>query len=166
MFNFQRSKSSNPVYRCWKCTFGYCPIQLHYSFWWFSGSLPKPLRTLDRVYICPITWSCSICKEECCAGHFSSYIEWYDEGPYLVPSPLLTHTSSSSLPATILLLFRHFGRLLQVKGFINEMAVRIEDEDERISSLAKLFFHELSKKGMATCVRNIAWQTWVPDFDF
>ncbi|KAG8079469.1 hypothetical protein GUJ93_ZPchr0007g4608 [Zizania palustris] len=37
--------------------------------------------------------------------------------------------------------------MMKVKGFINEMAVRIEDEDERISSLAKLFFHELSKKG-------------------
>jgi len=35
----------------------------------------------------------------------------------------------------------------QVKGYINEMAVRLEDEDERISNLAKLFFHELSKKG-------------------
>lgn len=35
----------------------------------------------------------------------------------------------------------------QVKGYINEMAVRLEDEDTRISSLAKLFFHELSKKG-------------------
>jgi len=35
------------------------------------------------------------------------------------------------------------------------MTVRTEDEDERISSLAKLFFHELSKKGMETCVRNI-----------
>ncbi|KAF6154607.1 hypothetical protein GIB67_010940 [Kingdonia uniflora] len=34
-----------------------------------------------------------------------------------------------------------------VKGYINEMAVRVEDEEERISSLAKLFFHELSKKG-------------------
>jgi len=44
---------------------------------------------------------------------------------------------------------------LQVKGYINEMAVRIEDEDERISSLAKLFFHELSKKGMTTSVSNI-----------
>ncbi|KAF0907364.1 hypothetical protein E2562_015859 [Oryza meyeriana var. granulata] len=37
--------------------------------------------------------------------------------------------------------------MMKVKGFINEMAVRIEDEDARISSLAKLFFHELSKKG-------------------
>ncbi|KAL6841826.1 hypothetical protein ACP4OV_028338 [Aristida adscensionis] len=37
--------------------------------------------------------------------------------------------------------------MMKVKGYINEMAARIEDEDERISSLAKLFFHELSKKG-------------------
>jgi len=34
-----------------------------------------------------------------------------------------------------------------VKGYVNEMAMRLEDEDERISNLAKLFFHELSKKG-------------------
>lgn len=34
-----------------------------------------------------------------------------------------------------------------MKGYINEMAVRLEDEDERISNLAKLFFIELSKKG-------------------
>ncbi|KAJ4756213.1 Condensin complex subunit 1 [Rhynchospora pubera] len=37
--------------------------------------------------------------------------------------------------------------MMKVKGYINEMATKIEDEDERISSLAKLFFHELSKKG-------------------
>lgn len=34
-----------------------------------------------------------------------------------------------------------------MKGHINEMAICIEDDVERISSLAKLFFHELSKKG-------------------
>ncbi|KAL6997628.1 Condensin-1 complex subunit CAP-D2 [Sarracenia purpurea var. burkii] len=37
--------------------------------------------------------------------------------------------------------------MMKVKGYINEMAMCLEDEDERISSLAKLFFHELSKKG-------------------
>ncbi|MED6172299.1 Condensin-1 complex subunit CAP-D2 [Stylosanthes scabra] len=37
--------------------------------------------------------------------------------------------------------------MMKVKGYINEMAVRLEDDDERISSLAKLFFNELSKKG-------------------
>ncbi|KAL6010046.1 Condensin-1 complex subunit CAP-D2 [Asimina triloba] len=37
--------------------------------------------------------------------------------------------------------------MMKVKGYINEMAVRLEDEDERIANLAKLFFHELSKKG-------------------
>ncbi|KAF8395656.1 hypothetical protein HHK36_019606 [Tetracentron sinense] len=37
--------------------------------------------------------------------------------------------------------------MMKVKGYINEMAMRLEDEEERIASLAKLFFHELSKKG-------------------
>ncbi|KDP26245.1 hypothetical protein JCGZ_22491 [Jatropha curcas] len=37
--------------------------------------------------------------------------------------------------------------MMKVKGYVNEMALCLEDEDERISNLAKLFFHELSKKG-------------------
>ncbi|KAF2289287.1 hypothetical protein GH714_034126 [Hevea brasiliensis] len=37
--------------------------------------------------------------------------------------------------------------MMKVKGYINEMTLCLEDEDERISNLAKLFFHELSKKG-------------------
>ncbi|KAL2325982.1 hypothetical protein Fmac_025040 [Flemingia macrophylla] len=37
--------------------------------------------------------------------------------------------------------------MMKVKGYINEIAVRLEDQDERISNLAKLFFLELSKKG-------------------
>uniref|UniRef100_A0A2N9FEF9 Condensin-1 complex subunit CAP-D2 n=1 Tax=Fagus sylvatica TaxID=28930 RepID=A0A2N9FEF9_FAGSY len=37
--------------------------------------------------------------------------------------------------------------MMKVKGYINVLAIRLEDEDERISNLAKLFFHELSKKG-------------------
>ncbi|KAH7667151.1 Condensin subunit 1/Condensin-2 complex subunit D3 protein [Dioscorea alata] len=37
--------------------------------------------------------------------------------------------------------------MMKVKGYINEMAMRIEDEEGRISNLARLFFHELSKKG-------------------
>lgn len=48
----------------------------------------------------------------------------------------------------------------QVKGYINEMAMRLEDEDERISNLAKLFFHELSKKGNFWCKTIIVvWMT-------
>jgi condensin complex subunit 1 len=37
--------------------------------------------------------------------------------------------------------------MIKVKGEISEMAVCIEDEDTRIADLAKLFFHELAKKG-------------------
>lgn len=33
------------------------------------------------------------------------------------------------------------------------MAVRLEDEDERIRNLAKLFFNELSKKGKITATK-------------
>lgn len=36
--------------------------------------------------------------------------------------------------------------MIKVKGQISEMAICIVDHDERISSLAKLFFNELAKK--------------------
>ncbi|KAL2895885.1 Condensin complex subunit 1 [Bienertia sinuspersici] len=39
------------------------------------------------------------------------------------------------------------NEMMKVKGYIYEMALRLEDEDERISNLAKLFFTELAKKG-------------------
>ncbi|XP_062190372.1 condensin-1 complex subunit CAP-D2-like [Phragmites australis] len=56
---------------------------------------------------------------------------------------------SASVRKNAVLVISHLvlNDMMKVKGFINEMAVRIEDEDERISSLSKLFFHELSKKG-------------------
>lgn len=37
--------------------------------------------------------------------------------------------------------------MVKVKGHISEMVLRLEDEDERIQNLVKLFFHELSNKG-------------------
>ena len=36
--------------------------------------------------------------------------------------------------------------MVKVKGQISEMAICIMDDDERIAALAKLFFHELSRK--------------------
>ncbi|KAL5197064.1 hypothetical protein ABZP36_000576 [Zizania latifolia] len=56
---------------------------------------------------------------------------------------------STSVRKNAVLVISHLilNDMMKVKGFINEMAVKIEDEDERISNLAKLFFHELSKKG-------------------
>lgn len=37
--------------------------------------------------------------------------------------------------------------MIRVKGQISEMAVCLEDKEQRIADLAKLFFHELSQKG-------------------
>ena len=39
--------------------------------------------------------------------------------------------------------------MVKVKGQMGEMAKCVEDEDERISNLAKLFFQELSTKDNA-----------------
>jgi hypothetical protein len=94
---------------------------------------------------------------------------------HLILNDMMKVSLSHSIRSIILPLFRHIMKTctqnssvdhssilflmlcqnIQVKGYINEMAVRIEDEDERISSLAKLFFHELSKKGTTICVASV-----------
>ncbi|KAM7260107.1 hypothetical protein ACFE04_015848 [Oxalis oulophora] len=57
--------------------------------------------------------------------------------------------SSVSVRKNAVLVLSHLilNDMMKVKGHINEMAIRVEDDDERISNLVKLFFHELSKKG-------------------
>ncbi|XP_071720680.1 condensin-1 complex subunit CAP-D2 [Rutidosis leptorrhynchoides] len=59
------------------------------------------------------------------------------------------HDPSVSVRKNAVLVLSHLilNDMMKVKGHINEMAMRLEDEDERISNLAKLFFNELSKKG-------------------
>ncbi|KAK9075874.1 hypothetical protein SSX86_004203 [Deinandra increscens subsp. villosa] len=59
------------------------------------------------------------------------------------------HDPSLSVRKNAVLVLSHLilNDMMKVKGHINEMAMRLEDEDERISNLAKLFFHELAKKG-------------------
>ena len=39
------------------------------------------------------------------------------------------------------------NEMVKVKGYISEIALCIEDTDERISDLAKLFFNEFNNKG-------------------
>jgi len=57
--------------------------------------------------------------------------------------------TSPSVRKTTLQVLTHLilNDMVKVKGQISELATCIVDEDERISGLAKLFFHELSKKG-------------------
>ncbi|CAH1432213.1 unnamed protein product [Lactuca virosa] len=59
------------------------------------------------------------------------------------------HDPSVSVRTNAVLVLSHLilNDMMKVKGHINEMAMRLEDENERISNLAKLFFNELSKKG-------------------
>ncbi|XP_057535381.1 condensin-1 complex subunit CAP-D2-like isoform X1 [Amaranthus tricolor] len=56
--------------------------------------------------------------------------------------------SSVSVRINAILVLSHLilNEMMKVKGYIYEMALRLEDEDERISNLAKLFT-ELAKKG-------------------
>ena len=50
--------------------------------------------------------------------------------------------------------------MVKVKGQMGEMAKCVEDEDERISNLAKLFFEELSTKDNVI-YNNLPDGTWV-----
>ncbi|PKA58621.1 hypothetical protein AXF42_Ash008908 [Apostasia shenzhenica] len=78
------------------------------------------------------------------AVRFPNFLEPWTENMY---HRLQDCSISVRKNAVLVLSHLILNDMMKVKGYIDEMAVRLEDEDERISSLAKLFFHELSKKG-------------------
>ena len=53
-----------------------------------------------------------------------------------------------SVRKTAMMVLTHLilNDMMKVKGHIAKMAARLEDEDDRVSALASLFFHELAKK--------------------
>ncbi|XP_038718935.1 condensin complex subunit 1 isoform X2 [Tripterygium wilfordii] len=78
------------------------------------------------------------------AVRFPNLLEPWTENMYLrLRDPSVSVRKNAVLVLSHLIL----NDMMKVKGYINEMAVRLEDEDDRISNLARLFFHELSKKG-------------------
>ncbi|XP_047172089.1 condensin-1 complex subunit CAP-D2 isoform X2 [Vigna umbellata] len=78
------------------------------------------------------------------AVRFPNLLEPWTENMYSrLKDPCISVRKNAVLVLSHLIL----NDMMKVKGYINEMAVRLEDEDERISNLAKLFFIELSKKG-------------------
>ncbi|XP_075512806.1 condensin-1 complex subunit CAP-D2 isoform X1 [Primulina tabacum] len=78
------------------------------------------------------------------AVRFPNLLEPWTENMYArLRDPSVSVRKHSVLVLSHLIL----NDMMKVKGYINEMAVRLEDEDERICNLAKLFFNELSKKG-------------------
>ncbi|CAL0299316.1 unnamed protein product [Lupinus luteus] len=78
------------------------------------------------------------------AVRFPNLLEPWTENMY---ARLKDPCASVRKNAVLVLSHLILNDMMKVKGFINEMAIRLEDEDERISNLAKLFFLELSKKG-------------------
>ncbi|CAA2991811.1 condensin complex subunit 1 [Olea europaea subsp. europaea] len=78
------------------------------------------------------------------AVRFPNLLEPWTENMYArLRDPSVCVRKSAVLVLSHLIL----NDMMKVKGYINEMAMRVEDEDERISNLARLFFNELSKKG-------------------
>ncbi|XP_062112016.1 condensin-1 complex subunit CAP-D2 isoform X2 [Humulus lupulus] len=78
------------------------------------------------------------------AVRFPNILEPWTENMY---SRLQDSSVSVRKNAVLVLSHLILNDMMKVKGYINEMAIRLEDEDERISNLARLFFLELSKKG-------------------
>ncbi|CAI9099685.1 OLC1v1036544C1 [Oldenlandia corymbosa var. corymbosa] len=78
------------------------------------------------------------------AVRFPNLLEPWTENMY---ARLRDPSASVRKNAVLVLSHLILNDMMKVKGYINEMAICLEDEDERISNLAKLFFHELSKKG-------------------
>ncbi|KAF4388997.1 hypothetical protein F8388_026726 [Cannabis sativa] len=78
------------------------------------------------------------------AVRFPNILEPWTENMY---SRLQDSSVSVRKNAVLVLSHLILNDMMKVKGYINEMAIRLEDDDERISNLARLFFLELSKKG-------------------
>ncbi|KAL7097778.1 hypothetical protein ACP275_10G163900 [Erythranthe tilingii] len=78
------------------------------------------------------------------AVRFPNLLEPWTENMY---ARLRDQSVSVRKNAVLVLSHLILNDMMKVKGYINEMCMRLEDADERISNLAKLFFHELSKKG-------------------
>ncbi|KAI3472260.1 hypothetical protein Pfo_029748 [Paulownia fortunei] len=78
------------------------------------------------------------------AVRFPNLLEPWTENMY---ARLRDQSVSVRKNAVLVLSHLILNDMMKVKGYINEMAMRLEDEDERISNLVRLFFHELSKKG-------------------
>ncbi|KAL4554468.1 hypothetical protein LXL04_039298 [Taraxacum kok-saghyz] len=78
------------------------------------------------------------------AVRFPNLLEPWTENMYArLHDPSVSVRTNAVLVLSQLIL----NDMMKVKGHINEMAMRLEDENKRISNLAKLFFNELSKKG-------------------
>ncbi|CAA6663531.1 unnamed protein product [Spirodela intermedia] len=78
------------------------------------------------------------------AARFPNLLEPWTENMY---ARLRDPSDSVRKNAVLVLSHLILNDMMKVKGYINEMAMKLEDENERISSLCKLFFHQLSKKG-------------------
>uniref|UniRef100_A0A803MJ92 Condensin-1 complex subunit CAP-D2 n=1 Tax=Chenopodium quinoa TaxID=63459 RepID=A0A803MJ92_CHEQI len=78
------------------------------------------------------------------AVRFPNLLEPWTEHMY---ARLRDQSVSVRKNAVLVLSHLILNEMMKVKGYIYEMAVRLEDEDERIANLAKLFFTELAKKG-------------------
>ncbi|GAA0170382.1 chromatin/chromatin-binding, or -regulatory protein [Lithospermum erythrorhizon] len=78
------------------------------------------------------------------AVRFPNLLEPWTENMY---TRLRDRSATVRKNAVLVLSHLILNDMMKVKGYINEMTICLEDEDERISSLAKLFFNELSKKG-------------------
>ncbi len=61
------------------------------------------------------------------------------------------HDSDSGVRASVIMVLTHLilNDMVKVKGFISEIALCIQDEEEHIRRLVKVFFHELSKRSQS-----------------
>ena len=63
-------------------------------------------------------------------------------------TPCSLHDDSAVVRKNTLVVLTHLilNDMIKVKGQISAMALCLEDPEQKIADLAKLFFHELSKK--------------------
>ncbi|KAH9319750.1 hypothetical protein KI387_021519, partial [Taxus chinensis] len=110
----------------------FCDANLQLLFTVANNAVPDSVRS-----------NCTIALGDL-AVRFPNHMEPWTEHMYA-----RLHDQSIPVRKNAVLVLSHLilNDMMKVKGYISEMALRLEDDDPRISNLVRLFFHELSKKG-------------------
>ncbi|KAF1879594.1 hypothetical protein Lal_00033251 [Lupinus albus] len=102
----------------------------------FNANLQLLFTVVDSAHSEIVRSNCTIALGDL-AVRFPNLLEPWTENMY---ARLKDPCASVRKDAVLVLSHLILNDMMKVKGYINEMAMRLEDEDERISNLAKLFF--------------------------
>ena len=115
-------------------SFGACDLKVRIKLFWSAQDAARTLYSVAR----------------CCAHELTAATVFrHAYVPHTCPHiPCSLRDDSPVVRKNTLVVLTHLilNDMIKVKGQISAMALCLEDPEQKIADLAKLFFHELSKK--------------------